>query len=176
MSRRVVVSVFSRGEDLLGAVKAARASGLSIVDAYAPHAVHGLDRAMGLRPSRLPWVCFAAAAAGALLKLAFEYWTTMVDWPVNVGGKPWNSLPAFVPVTFEVMVLSAGVTTVLAFFVVSRLWPGKQAVLPAPGLTDDRFALVIAETDAAFDLGRLRRLFAPFRSVSIDERVEEVGP
>jgi hypothetical protein len=176
MSRRIAVGVFSRAEDLLGAVKAARGSGFTIVDAYVPHAVHGLDRAMGLRPSRLPWICFAAAAVGAVLKLAFEFWTTMVDWPVNVGGKPWNSLPAFVPVTFEVMVLSAGLATVLAFFVVSRLWPGKRAALPAPGITDDRFVLVLAETDAAFDLGRLRRLFAPFRSVSIDERVEEVGP
>ncbi len=176
MSRRIVVSVFSRAEDLLGAVKAARGSGLTIVDAYAPHAVHGLDRAMGLRPSRLPWICFGAAAIGAILKLAFEFWTTMVDWPVNVGGKPWNSLPAFVPVTFEVMVLSAGVTTVLAFFLVSRLWPGKPAILPAPGVTDDRFVLVLAETDAAFDLGRVRRLLAPFRSLSIDERLEEVGP
>ena len=60
------------------------------------------------------------------LKVWFEYWTTArVDWPINVGGKPWNSLPAFVPVTFEVMVLFAGVSTVIAFFLVSRPEAGQ---------------------------------------------------
>lgn len=174
MSRRIVLCTFQREEDILGATRATQRSGLTILDAYAPYAVHGLDAAMGLRRSRLPVVCFLAAAVGAILKLWFEFWTTMVDWPVNVGGKPWNSLPAFVPVTFEVMVLSAGLTTVLAFFVVSRLWPGKQAVLPVRGVTDDRFVLVVEESDAAFDLARLRRMFEQFNAVSIQERVEEV--
>ena len=70
---------------------------------------------MGLRPSRLPWVCFVLGLLGAVAMLLFQYWATAVSWPINVGGKPWNSLPAFVPVTFEVMVLCAGVGTVVAF-------------------------------------------------------------
>jgi hypothetical protein len=176
MSRRVLLGIFAREEDVLEATRATRTNGLKILDVYAPYAVHGLDVAMGLRRSRLPWVCFLAAAVGAALKLWFEFWTTMVDWPVNVGGKPWNSLPAFVPVTFEVMVLSAGVTTVLAFLLISRLWPGKRAVIPAPGATDDRFVLAVEETDAAFDPARVRALFERFNAVSVEERVEEVKP
>lgn len=176
MSRRVILGIFQREEDVLEATRAARRSGLTILDVYAPYAVHGLDQAMGLQPSRLPWVCFLAAAVGAILKLWFEFWTTMVDWPVNVGGKPWNSLPAFVPVTFEVMVLSAGLTTVLAFLVVSRLWPGKRTTIPVPGVTDDRFVLAVEETDAAFDLARVRRLFERCNAAAVEERVEEVTP
>ena len=176
MSRRIVLGTFQREEDILDATHATRRSGLKVLDVYAPYAVHGLDAAMGLRRSRLPWVCFLAAAVGAILKLWFEFWTTMVDWPVNVGGKPWNSLPAFVPVTFEVMVLSAGLTTVFAFFLISRLWPGKQAVLPVRGVTYDRFVLVVEETDAAFDLTGLRQMFEKFNAISIEERVEEVKP
>lgn len=173
MSRRVVLATFAREQDILGVTRAARGQGLKIVDVYTPYAVHGLDAAMGLKASRLPWVCFAAAAVGAVLKLWFEFWTTMVDWPLDVGGKPWNSLPAFVPVTFEVMVLSAGLATVFFFLVMRRLRPGKKADLPAPGVTDDRFVLVLEETDGAFDLGRVRRLFEEFHSVSFEERVEE---
>jgi hypothetical protein len=176
MSRRVVFAAFENATDILAAVRAARARGLAIRDAYTPYPVHGLDAAMGLRRSRLPVVCFVAAAVGAALKLWFEFWTAMVDWPLDVGGKPWNSLPAFIPVTFEVMVLSAGLTTVGAFLALSRLWPGKPVAVPATRATDDRFVLAVEETNAAFDFAQVSRLFAQHRAVSVEERVEEVRP
>jgi hypothetical protein len=130
---------------------------------------------MGLQLSRLPWVCFVLGLVGATFKVWFEYWTTAVSWPLNVGGKPWNSWPAFVPVTFEVMVLFAGVSTVLAFFLVARLWPGRRAVLVHPRVTDDRFVLVLDQRDATFDLRRVRRLLERHHSVEIVESdLEEV--
>jgi hypothetical protein len=173
MSTRILLSAFSSEDDVMGAVRAAREHGLKILDLYAPYAVHGLDEALGLRRSRLPWVCFWAAVIGAFLKLWFEFWTMAVSWPVNVGGKPWNSLPAFVPVTFEVMVLSAGISTVVAFFIVERLRPGKPAHVPMAGVTDDRFVLAIEQSDAAFDLRRVERLFRDYNAVVLEERLEE---
>jgi hypothetical protein len=174
MSRRIVVGVFDDEVKLLGVTRQARAEGLKVIDVFTPYAVHGLDAAMGLRASRLPWVCFFAAIVGAALKLWFEFWTSMVDWPLNVGGKPWNSLPAFVPVTFEVMVLSAGVTTVFVFLVLARLRPGKRVALVYPGVTDDKFVLVLEESDARFDLRSVRRLFEKFGALAVEERLEEV--
>jgi hypothetical protein len=165
--------VFEREQDTLDATNAFREGGYSIVDVYAPYAVHGLDKAMNLQPSRLPWVCFALGAIGAAAKVWFEIWTTAIDWPINVGGKPWNSLPAFVPVTFEVMVLFAGLSTVFAFLLVARLHPGKKAVMPLAGVTDHRFALVLEETDAAFDVGLVRGMLERFHAVHIEEQVEE---
>ena len=173
MNRRYLLGIFEREEDILGAARAARQCGLTIADVYTPYAVHGLDKAMGLRPSRLPWVCLALALAGALFKVWFEFWTTAQAWPVNVGGKPWNSLPAFVPVTFEVMVLCAGLSTVFAFLVGRGLLPGRKAKLPFPGVTDDKFALVLDETDASFDLERVRRLLASYNAVHVEERIEQ---
>lgn len=173
MSRRIVLGVFADESDLLNVTREARESGLQIIDAFTPYAVHGLDAAMGLRASRLPWVCFFAAITGAALKLWFEFWTSMVDWPLNIGGKPWNSLPAFVPVTFEVMVLSAGLATVFVFLLLARLRPGKQPAVAHPRVTDDRFVLVLEETDARFDLASVRRLFAKHGALTIEERLEE---
>jgi hypothetical protein len=121
----------------------------------------------------LPWVCFFAAITGAALKLWFEFWTSMVDWPLNIGGKPWNSLPAFVPVTFEVMVLSAGLATVFVFLLLAHLRPGKRPAMAHPRVTDDRFVLVLEETDARFDLASVRRLFAKHGAVAIEEQLEE---
>ncbi|MBZ5528026.1 MAG: DUF3341 domain-containing protein [Acidobacteriia bacterium] len=164
---------FSTEEDILGVTQAAHADGLKVVDVYTPYAVHGLDTAMGMKRSRLAWVCFAAGMVGAILKLWFEFWTAGVDWPVNVGGKPWNSLPAYVPVTFEVMVLSAGLVTVFVFLVISKLKPGKSPVLLAEGITNDTFVLAIEEEDATFDPVRVRKLFERFNVRSISERYGE---
>lgn len=175
MSRRVLVVAFASEDDLLAATRAVRAAGLRVLDTFTPYPVHGLPEAMGLSRSRLPVLCFVAAVVGAALKLWFEYWTATVDWPVNVGGKPWNSLPAFIPVTFEVMVLSAGLTTVLAFLVIGRLRPGKKPLLLAPGITDDRFVLAVEERDATFDLERVKALLRPHDPVAVDERLEDAA-
>ena len=166
-----MLGVFDREDDILNATRAVRARRFHIVDVYVPYAVHGLDKAMGLRPSRLPWISFALGVIGAGLKIWFEFWTTATDWPINVGGKPWNSLPAFVPVTFEVMVLFAGVGTVLAFLIGRRLLPGRKAVPPFPGVTDDKFVLVMEETDAAFDVGKVTAMLEEFNVVRVEERV-----
>lgn len=173
MSHRIVLGIFEEESGLLSATNEARRSGLKIVDTYTPYAVHGLDEAMGLPPSRLPWVCFGAALVGAALKLWFEYWATMTDWPINVGGKPWNSLPAFVPVTFEVMVLTAGLTTVFVFLVKARLRPNKQPALVSSGITDNRFVLVLEESDAQFDLAGVRRMLEQHDAIAVEERFEE---
>lgn len=172
MSDRMLLGFFEDEKDVLSATRALRRSGFQIADVYAPYAVHGLDKAMGLKPSRLPWICFALGLAGASFKVWFEVWTSATDWPINVGGKPFNSLPAFVPVTFEVMVLCAGLSTVLAFFITSRLFPGKKTSLPDAGVTDDRFVIVIEENDAAFDPVLVGELLQRHGVVRVEERVE----
>ena len=173
MSRRLLLGVFDNEHDIMGVTQAARESGYKIVDVYAPYAVHGLDHAMGLEPSKLPRVCFALGLFGAAFKVWFEYWTTATDWPINVGGKPFNSLPAFVPVTFEVMVLFAGVSTVIAFLYVCGLFPGKKANIVRHDVTNHRFVLVLEQSDAAFEIPRVKRLFESFHVVRIEERLEE---
>lgn len=170
MAKRTLIGVFSREEDILSATDAARRDGLTILDVYTPYAVHGLDQAMALQPSRLPWVCFWLGLFGAIFKVWFEFWTTAVSWPINVGGKPWNSLPAFVPVTFEVMVLFAGVSTVFAFLLVAKLRPWRKAVVIHPRVTDDRFVLLLEQSDATFDVGRVRRLLERHHAVEVEER------
>ena len=173
MSKRLLVATFADEQDVLQAVEASRQQGYNIVDVYAPYAVHGLETALGWRPSRLPWIVFAAALAAAALKVWFEYWTSVVDWPINVGGKPWNSLPAWVPVTFEVMVLAAGLTAVLVFLVVCKLYPGKRERLPVPRVTEDRFALILEESDSRFDVAKVSQLLASCHPVAIQEHAGE---
>jgi hypothetical protein len=170
MARRVVVGSFATEEDLLAAARAAREHGFRIADAYTPHPVHGLDEAMGLRPSRLPWVCFALGLLGVVFAVTTQPWAMAYSWPLNVGGKPWNSLPAYVPVTFEVMVLLGAPGVVLAFLLRSLLLPGKRAAPHFQGATDDAFVLVLDHSGGHRDGTVARQLFQDFHAVSVAER------
>ncbi|MBM4166243.1 MAG: DUF3341 domain-containing protein [Ignavibacteria bacterium] len=173
MSRRLLVTVFEDELDIVNATRTARENRYNIVDVYTPFAVHGLDEAMGLKPSKLGWVCFALGLAGAVAKLWFQIWTSSQSWPVNVGGKPLSSVPAFVPVTFEIMVLFAGVGTVITFFALRKLFPGKKPHIVYEGATNNRFILVLEQSDAAFDLRNVRTMFEPFNLVAMEERIDK---
>ena len=175
MSDRILLATFAHEDDLLAATDEVRRSGLRIVDAFTPYAVHGLDRAMGLRPSRLTWVCFLCGMVGVLGMLWFEHWSASIDWQLNVGGKPWNSLPSDVPVAFEAAVLLAGFGSVFALFAVSRLFPGKRPRIIDPRVTDDRFVLVIDQADAAFDIAGVRKMLQEFHVLAVDEQVPLAG-
>ena len=170
MSQKVLISVFRNEDDILKATAAARKQGLDIVDVYTPYAVHGLDRAMGLPPSRLPWVTFILGLTGALTMTIFQYWASAVDWPINVGGKPWHSWPAFAPVIFEVTVLLGGVGTVLFFLVWAGLRPGNQSPVGDLRVTDDRFALVLGQQGAGSNRGAVETLLKTFHPIAIEER------
>ena len=170
MTGRVLVSVFEREDDVVQATTAARKEGLEIVDVYTPYAIHGLDRAMGLPPSRLPWVCFLLGLLGAVTMTIFQFWASAVSWPINVGGKPWNSLPAFVPAIFEITVLCGGVGTVLFFFWWAGMRPGLQSAMSDTRVTDDRFALVLRQTGATFNRSAVETMLKRFHAVRIEER------
>jgi len=172
MSKRIIVATFRKEADLFAGVAAARERNLHIVDAYTPYAVHGLDTALGWKPSRLTWACAALGISAAAFMTWFQHWTSTVSWPINIGGKPWNSILAFAPVIFESMVLCAGLGTVFVFFVVARLYPGKNTPLVAKGVTDDRFALVVEHGDAELNPRQLRETFADCNA-EVDERAPD---
>ena len=172
MSKRFFMAVFDSEDNVKEAVRCARKRGYVVEDVYTPYAVHGLDEVMGLRPSRLSWACLTFAAIGASAGLWLQHWTSTTDWPLNVGGKPFNSLPAFIPITFELAVLLAGIGTVAALFARSGLYPGKKIALPNPRVTDDQFAMVVAETDATFDPSEACRLCEAVGAVWCGEVIE----
>lgn len=172
MSRNLLLGTFTNEHDLVAATTAARERAYPIVDAYTPYPVHGLDKAMGLKPSRLSVFCFVMGVAGVGLAMLLQHWTMAIDWPINVGGRPFNSWPAYVPVAFEVLVLLAGFGVVFAFFGVSRMYPGKAAKLAGASVTNDRFVLVIEATGAAVDSDAVLLLFRKHHAIEALERDE----
>jgi hypothetical protein len=137
-----IVGFFPDAESILAAMRQVKAANYQYFDAFTPYPVHGLERAQGLKSSPLPYVTFGAGLAGALLGFGFQYWTSAVDWPINVGGKPFNSWPAFIPITFELCVLFGALATVGAMFLLNGL-PNTTRRIVDPAITRDKFAILI---------------------------------
>jgi hypothetical protein len=145
--RRFLVAYFHGEESLLNAVRAVRAKGWKVYDVFAPYPVHQLSAAMGIRKSRLPLATLCGALTGLLVAIGFQFYANVLDWPMNVGGKPDNSTLAFIPITFELTILFGGLITAAALLVRARLFPGKHENLLADGVTDDVFALALRQPD-----------------------------
>ena len=130
--------------------------------------------AMGLGPSRITWVCFVLGVLGAGSMLWFQIWASAIDWPANVGGKPLNSFPAFIPVAFESAILAAGIGTIITLLVRSRLFPWVQPRLTHPRVTNDHFVLAIRQTDADLDPGMAERLLRQHGAIEVQEDIDGV--
>jgi hypothetical protein len=147
--------VFDDPEKTRGAVAALKGGGFDVVEVHSPFPIHGIEETMGLRETLLPLATLAGGLVGGVGKLLFQSWVHVVDWPLNVGGKPDLALPALIPVTFEITVLSAAFATLIALLVRRRLYPRLHPDVvehqqPIPEITDDRFVVLVAERDGAF--------------------------
>jgi hypothetical protein len=150
MKPRLHAALYEDGQALLEAVRETRSAGFEVDDVFTPYPIHGMEHELGLRRSRLAVVGFIAGLAGLVLALALQWWTSAIDWPLNVGGKPFNSFPVFIPVAFELTVLFSGFISLGILLLRTRLWPGSRR-RTLPRVTDDRFGLVLVERDASFD-------------------------
>lgn len=160
MRKSIAFAEFKDDAALLKAATELKRKGIKLYDAFSPFPIHGIDEVLDEKRSRLPIVCFIAASMGCLGAMYFQYWSSSVDWPINVGGKPFFSIPAFLPVTFEVTVLSGGLISVFAFFVRSQLFPGKGLKMPHPNVTDDGFWIGVHHEAAKLDFKALENLLS----------------
>lgn len=166
MSR--LTATFESEADFVRAAEELKRQGIAILDAFSPYPVEGLQKVLKVPPSPLGWICLALGLSAALAAFGLQIWVSSVDWPLNIGGKPYESFPAFVPVTFEVAVLTASLGTVLALFVTCGLFPGKKA--GAAGAAD-AFVLLLRPADEAQDARALETL-AECKARSVDTEVQ----
>lgn len=152
MAKRVsgVVGFFKDDQALLEAAKKTYGAGYRDFDTLTPFPVHGMDDAMGLKPSNVPWFTFVAAMCGLAFGLGLQWWTHSVSWPLNVGGKPFFSLPAYIPIVFEMTVLFGALITVAGMLYICGL-PKVDPPIIDLDITSHKFALFIPETDKGYD-------------------------
>ncbi|RYZ00684.1 MAG: DUF3341 domain-containing protein [Chitinophagaceae bacterium] len=141
--KKFVVGNFYDEQVLFPAVKAVRKAGYKIHDVYTPFPIHGLDTAMGLRDTSLHTAGFIYGITGTTTAFSFITWTLTADWPLNIGGKPFFSLPAWIPIMFELTVLFSAVGMVLTFCYLCQLAPFVKKDHFNPRSTDDTFTMAI---------------------------------
>ena len=158
-SSKVIHAFYNDDEVVLDAVKKVKAANHHIEEVFCPFPVHGLDKAMGLAPTRIAITSFMYGITGLGIAIWLTYYTMIADWPQDIGGKPsfsWGeNMPAFVPIMFELTVFFAAHLMVITFYMRSRIWPFKKAENPDPRTTDDHFLMEIPVEDNEEELKAL---------------------
>lgn len=144
--KKFVVGNFDDEAVLFPAVKKVRRAGYKIHDVFTPFPIHGLDKEMGLRDTSLHVAGFIYGITGTTTAVSFITWALTVDWRINFGGKPYFSLPAWIPITFELTVLFAAVGMVLTFCWLCQLAPFVKKDHFNPRSTDDTFVMALELT------------------------------
>lgn len=156
---KVIHAIYTDDDVLMSAVKKVRAERHHIEEIYTPFPVHGLDKAMGLAPTRIAIASFIYGCIGLTVAIVMMNFIMIKDWPQDIGGKPsfsyLENMPAFVPVMFEMTVFFAAHLMVITFYLRSRMWPFKKAENPDKRTTDDHFLMEIAISDNENELTEL---------------------
>jgi len=167
-----LLAEFSEPEDVVAAARAVHEEGYVRAEAYAPYPVEGLSEALGFTRSRIPLLVLCGAFLGGIGGYYLQYWVSALEYPLNIGGRPLNSWPAFIPVTFECTILVAALFAVLGMLALNGLPQPHHPLFNVPEFayaSTDRFFLVIRTDDPLFHETRTRELLAGLRPMAIYE-------
>ena len=173
-TKKFVVGCFDDEAVLFPAVKMVRKSGYKIHDVYTPMPIHGLDAAMGLRDTSLHTAGFIYGITGTATALGFISWVFTTDWPMNIGGKPFFALPAWIPIMFELTVLFASVGMVLTFCYLCQLAPFVKKDHFHPRATDDLFVMAIECTEKTKE-DEVTRFLSDLGATEVNTQYKETG-
>jgi hypothetical protein len=165
---------FETPDELLNAVRSARKAGYRKMDAYTPFPVEHLSEELGFRQTRLPFIVLIGGLVGCAGGFALQYWISVIDYPLNIGGRPLNSWPAFIPVTFEMTILVAALSAVLGMLALNGLPMPYHPLFNSPRFalaSRNRFFLCIESVDQKFN----REVTAKFLSELNPKGVSEVA-
>jgi len=156
----------------VSATERAHKEGYRRMDAYSPFPIEELHHALGSKPTRLPLIVLIGGLLGCIGGYALEYWSSVIAYPLNIGGKPLHSWPAFIPVTFECTILAAALSCVLGMLALNGLPMPYHPVFNVPEFrlaSRNRFFLCIEAADGQYDPERTRAFLAGLHAQSVQE-------
>jgi len=166
-----VLAEYGSGEALLAAIERAKQDGFTKMEAYTPLPMHEVSHALG-HENDLPKYVLGGGIVGALTGFGMQYFAAVIHYPINVGGRPLNSWPSFIPITFELTILFAALTAVLGMLALNGLPRPHHPVFSVPGFelaSRDRFFLMLLHYDPRFDADRGLATLRATRALSVQE-------
>ena len=163
---------FDTPERLMDAAEAARLEGYRKMDAYSPFPIHGLSDAIGFKSVAVPYIVFIGGVVGTLSGFTLQWWTATIDYPLNVGGKPFDSIPAFIPVAYEATILFAALSAFFGMWALNGLPKPYHSIFNAPGFeraSRDRFFLAIEASDHRYDAEATRDFLMNQNALNVAE-------
>jgi hypothetical protein len=167
-----LMAEFDNPTDLVDAANRARLAGYTSMDAYTPFPIEELNDALGLKKNPLPLIVLLGGIFGGGGGYYLQYWTQVIAWPMNIGGRPFNSWPHFIPVTFECTVLGASLAAFVGMLALNRLPKPYHPVFNVPAFdraSRDRFFLCIEATDPKFDRHATESFLKNLQAVGVSE-------
>ena len=167
-----LMAEFDSSTDLVRATRAAYAAGYRKMDAYSPFPIDEASEALGFHKSRVPMIVLIGGLIGGLGGFYMQYWINVISYPLNIGGRPYDSWPAFIVPTFELTVLFAGLAGVFGMFALNGLPQPYHPVFNVDrfsAVTRDKFFLCIEAADPHFDLIGTQQFMEGLRPVTISE-------
>jgi hypothetical protein len=167
-----MVAEFGTAEEVLNAAEQAKFAGYKKMDAYTPYPVHGLSDAIGFRENVMPYMIFFAGLCGVAFGFTLLWYTSTIDYPLNVGGKPFNSLPSFMPISFECIVLFSALTATFGMLAMNKLPKPYHSIFNTPGFeraSQDRFFLGIESEDPNYDSEKTRKFLEGLGPIAVNE-------
>lgn len=150
-NKKTILAVYDDPDETYAGAKHLVDKGVKIREIYAPFPIHGIDKVLGVKPTRVSTIAFFYGATGTFLALLMIWYMNIKDWPMDIGGKPsfslFQNLPAYIPITFELTVLISAHLMNFTYLFTSRLFPGLNNMNPDPRSTDDKFVMEIVLDD-----------------------------
>lgn len=167
-----LMAEFEKPEELLEAATRTHAEGYRKIDAYSPMPVHGLGAAIGFTHTNLPIATFVCGVIGAIAGYGLQYWVHVIDYPLNIAGRPLHSGPMFIPVAFELTILFAALGTLIGLFLLNGLPQPYHPVFNVPAFaraSQDRFFLCIESEDPKYDAAGTRSFLQGLGALEVTE-------
>lgn len=166
-----ILGVYDDEDVLLHAVEQVRGSGVKIHEVYSPYPVHGLERVLGYKRSKLPIAAFLFGMLGLTLALTMQFYMMKFDWPMIIGGKDYGAFPDFVPVSFEMTVLLAAFGMVGVFLITSNLKPWAQPRIFDLRSTDDKHIMAIdLANNSSLDLDKIKEILTESGATEVNKK------
>lgn len=174
MDNKMLLGVYDNPDSTYAVTKQLIHEGYDVHDVYSPFAIHGLDRVMNVRRTRLSIAAFIFGMLGVASALTLMMYASVFDWPNNIGGKPNMHIPTYIPITFELGILFTAFGMVGCFFIVNRMFWGRNTDVMDIRVTDDRFVVAVNIHPSKTNVQALQQVLVSNGALEVRERIKEI--